>query len=547
MSNRSRAVAQPQPHRPLLAIALMILALFLSLWPARAAAERRRGQNRGGKSPAQTAPVEPASTRSTKASLGDVIGVAVRQSPGLRRARLVRAAAVEDAKAAELEQEWLAQTEVGVRRQAVDRPNPDPVQLLEDLTVDGQIALAKRLPSGGSLSLTAALTRREQSFDVARLLFDPTMPGGGVSTEQSRQVAENSAARAGITLAQPLLRGLGTAGVDPVRRARAQRDSSLHAAQLAAEETLRDIVVAYWELAYATAAVGVAEKSFSLSKKQLEQMAEGRRAGMVATNSVNAVEYQLAVREEALLRARVELRIRSMELRRLVALDVEGEGELVVPTETFAIDQRAFDLEALLERSLERNPELSQLIADKKVSEIELGMARDLQKPQLDLSVEAALVGNGENFGNALGEVGSGNTYEVGARLTLSYELGGARSAAVRGAEKRRSAVTVTAAERAYRIRTEVMTSYDVVLAARQRVALSEKAIALAVQTLDAEQANYSVNRSTTYSVLDRQAEVMDSERTHARAIADYHQAVARLELLTGELLEHYGVDLILN
>ncbi len=529
-----------------------MLLMVGMLLPANASAERRRRQRgddggaNGANGAAALAERPPSSAgRGTRVSLGDLIGVAVRQSPGLRRARLVRAAAVEDAVAAELEQEWVASSEVGVSRQAIDRPDPDPVQLLEDLTVDGQVSLAKRLPSGGSLSLSAGLTRREQTFDVSQILFNPAT-GSGVEIDGGRQVSQNSAARAGVALNQPLLRGLATTGQDTVKRARAQRDSSLHAAQLAAEETLRDIVVAYWELAYATEALNVADKSFSLGKKQLEQTAEGRRAGIVAPNAVKAVEYQLAVREEALLRARLEQRGRSMELRRLVALDVEGDGEVVLPSERFELDQRVFDLAELLDRSLERNPELSQLVADKKVAEIELGMARDQRKPQLDLSVEAALIGNGDDFGNALGEVGSGNTYEVGARLTLSYELGGARSAAVRGAEKRRSAVTVTAAERAYRIRTEVMTGYDVVMAARQRVALSEKAMALAAETLDAEQANFSAGRSSTYSVLDRQAEVVDSERTHARAIADYHQAVARLELLSGDLLEHYGVDLIL-
>lgn len=525
-----------------------LVGLLGLVGPGAAHAERRARKRVAAAQDSGSTTAAAAAGKATRASLDQIIEVAVRQSPGLRRSRLVRAAAAEDARAAELEQEWLASSELGWRRQAIDRPDPDPVQLLEELTVDGQLSLAKRLPSGGSLSLTAALTRREQSFDVSQLLLDPANPGGGgTQVDQGRQVAENSAARAGLALNQPLLRGLATAGQDTVKRARAQRDSSMFAAQLAAEETLRDIVIAYWELAYATEAVSVAERSFSLGKKQLEQTAESRRAGMVPPNAVKAVEYQLAVREEALLRARLELRTRSMELRRLVALDVEGEGELVVPIERFEIDQRAFNLEELLDRSLERNPELSQLVADKKVADIELGMAKDLRKPQLDLTVDAALVGNGDNFGNALGEVGSTNTYEIGARLTLSYELGGARSAAVRSAEKKRSAVTVTAADRAYRIRSEVMTGYEVVLATRQRVALAEKAIALAKETLDAEQANFTLAaRSTTYSVLDRQAEVVDSERTHARAIADYHQAVARLELLTGDLLDHYSVDLIL-
>lgn len=511
---------------------LLLLSLIAS---SNAWAERRA--RKAARADTSSAPVAP--TPSTQVTLDAVIDLAVRQAPGLRRARLLRAAAREDASAAELEKEWVASSELGWRRQTVDRPDPEPVQLLEELTVDGQVTLAKRLPSGGALSLSAALQRREQAFDVSQLL-----PTGG-QVDGGREVAENSAARAAVSLTQPLLRGLTTAGLENARKAKAQAKSAGFAAQLAAEQALRDIVVAYWELAYATRAVTVAERSFALGRKQLEQTAEGRRAGLVASNAVKAVEYQLAVREEALLRARVELRSRSMELRRLVALDVEGEGELVLPTERFELDARTFELATLLSRSLERNPELSQLLADKELSELEVASARDRHKPQLDVSLDAALIGNGDNFGNALGELGAANTYEVGVRLALSYELGGARGAAVRGAEKRRSAVSVDAAERAHRIRSEVMVAHDAVAAARQRVALAEKAIALASETLDAEQANFLAGRSSTYSVLDRQAEVVDSERSLARAVADYHQTVARLDALTGEILDQHGVELI--
>lgn len=528
-----------RPRASTIALSTLLVTLAASAWTSPVASAERRARRAQRASAATEAPPPAEDSPSTAVTLAAVIDLAVQQSPGLRRARLLRAAAREDSTAAELEQEWVASSELGWRRQNVDRPDPEPVQLLEELTVDGQLSLAKRLPSGGALTLTAAMSRREQAFDVSQIL-----PQGG-QVDAGREVAENSAARAGISLSQPLLRGLTTAGLENARKAKAQSSSAMFGAQLAAEEALRDIVVAYWELAYATQAMTVAEKSFALGKKQLEQTAEGRRAGLVASNAVKAVEYQLAVREEALLRAKVELRGRSMELRRLIALDVEGEADVVLPTESFQLDARTFDLPDLLARSLERNPELSQLVADKKVAELDVASARDRHKPQVDLTLDAALIGNGENVGNALGEIGSGNTYEIGVRLALQYELGGARSAAVRGAEKRRSAVVVSAAERAHRIRTEVMVVHDAVVAARQRVGLAQKAIALANETLDAEQANFLAGRSTTYSVLDRQAEVVDSERALARAVADYHQTVARLDTLTGDLLEHHGVELI--
>lgn len=516
-----------------------ISSLLVLIAASLCASSVARAERRARRQDKERAPAATAAPAGTEVTLSAVIDLAVRQSPGLRRARLLRAAATEDATAAELEQEWVAASELGWRRLTQDPPNPEPVQLLEELSVDGQLSLAKRLPSGGALTVSAGLSRREQAFDVSQIL-----PQGG-QVDGGREVAENSAARAGLSLSQPLLRGLAAAGLETARKARAQSDSARFAAELSASDALRDIVIAYWELAFAARSLAVAEKSFGLGRKQLEQTAEGRRAGLVAPNAVKAVEYQLAVREEALLRARVELRSRSMELRRLIALEGDDTGELVLPTEAFRIDDRAFELETLLAKAVEQNPELSQLVADKKVAELDVESARDKRKPQLDLTVDAALIGNGETLGNALGEVGSGNAYEIGVRLNLQYELGAARSAAVRGAEKRRSAVVVGSAERAHRIRGEVVVAFDAVKAARQRVTLAEKAISLANETLDAEQANFQAGRSSTYSVLDRQAEVVDSERSLARAVADYHQTVARLDSLTGEILERHGVELV--
>jgi outer membrane protein TolC len=469
-----------------------------------------------------------------RASLEEILEVAVRQSPELRRAQLARGAAKEDAVAAELEQEWLASVELGGRQQRIDRPDPEPLQLTEELTVDGQATLAKRLPTGGAVVLNVQMLRRDQSFDISQLVD---------GQPQSREQSQNSAARAGLSLTQPLGRGLGGAAQAGGRRARVRRDSATSAAERAAAEALRDVVVTYWDLAYAAQAVEVAERSFALGKTQFDQTTESRRAGLVAANAVKAVEYQLAVREETLLGARLELRTRSMDLRRLVALDVEQIDQAILPSERFEIDQRQFDLDQALARSLLRNPELAGGAIERKAAELEVEVAEDRRKPKVDLAVDASLVGNGENFGTALGDVGSGGTYEIGARLSLSYELGASGSAAVRAAEKRRSAIKISVVERAYRVRAEVITAFDSITGARQRVALSDKAVALAGETLDAEQASFTAGRSSAYSVLDRQSELVRSELSRARAIADYHQAVARLELLTGDLFVRYGVE----
>lgn len=507
---------------------ILILLLLIANHSV-ALAERRASAARSADGETASAP--------PRVSIDDVIAVMVRQSPVLRRGRWLRSAADADVVAAAAELEWVLSAQFGGRQQAIDRPNPEPVQLLENRSITAQAGLSKRLATGAALSLRADLTRSSQRFAVTSVAEDG-------QSESSSSEARNSEARTTISITQPILRGAGVAVAhEAVQRARAQRDSTWFAMRAAAEDVLRDALIEYWELAFSAQAVTIAEQTVSLGHKQFEQTRESMRAGLVAASAVKAVQYQLAVREEALLRARLEQRSQSMALRQRLALDVEYDRELIVPAERFEVDTRPFDLDPLLERSLERNAERAQLLAEKSLADLEVAAARDRSKLQLDITVDAALVGNGDQMGDALGAIGT--TYEVGATLVFSHQLGGARAAAIGGAQRRRSAAALSVAEAAYRVRSQVFTAYDAVMAARQRVTLAAKAIALAHETLEVEQANFAAGRSSTQLVLDRQSEIAESELLHARAVADSYQAAVRLEAVTGVLLERYGIDLV--
>lgn len=477
--------------------------------------------------------------RAAPVKLDDLIAVAVRQSPTLARARVDRAAAKHLVHAADAEQEWVLSSELSWRRSAQGNIDAPPVALVAERTTGGQVGLGRKLPTGGTLSLATGIERSDQEYEYADFL------GGGAGLViDDYEVIQNSTARAQVSLEQPLLRGVGPGvALAPRRRAELAADAATLEARLAAEEMLRDLVAAYWELAYATHALEVRQRSLALAKAQLATTLDAKRAGTVPAAAVKAVQYQLAVREESALRAQIDVEARSLELRRVAGLEIGRREVLVVPGERFEVDDRRVEIADSLERALEDNARLGVLLARKRAAQLEVDLARDLTRPRLDVGLSAAVLGQGEGAGEAFGELGNVDAYEVSARLSFSFELGGASSAAVKAAAERRRKVMIDAADVTRAIETEVVASVHAVVAARQRVRLADAAITVAEDNLGAERANFLVARTSNYAVLERQDELIDAHLRRGRAIADYHQSVARLDFLTGDLLERHGVE----
>jgi outer membrane protein TolC len=481
--------------------------------------------------------------RAAPVKLDDLVAVAVRQSPTLARARVDRTAAKETVKAADFDQQWVLKSELSWRRMEQENIDLPPVALVAESVVGGQVSLARRLPTGGALSLSTGIQRSDQEYEYADFL-DPQQQAAGGTDVIGYEIVQNSTARAQLSVEQPLFRGAGPdIALSEKRRAELASDGATAEARLAAEEMLRDLVTSYWELAYATHELEVRQRSLTLAKAQLQTTQDAKRAGTVPAAAVKAVQYQLAVREEATLRAQIAVEARSLELRRVAGLEIGRREVLVVPGERFEIDEATFDLDDSLDRARRDNARLAVLLARKRTAQLDVDLAEDLTRPRLDVGLSGAMIGQGEGAGEAFGELGSADAYEASATLTFSFELGGAANANVRAASERRRKVMIDAADIARAIETEVVASVHAVAAARERVRLADAAISVAEDNLGAERANFLVARTSNFAVLERQDELIEAHLRRGRAISDYHQSVARLEFLTGDLLDRHGVE----
>ncbi len=460
--------------------------------------------------------------------LGDIVAVAVRQSPDLERAKIDVAAA----RAQLLQAEGISDARIGASGTArvIRPPANDPYGDQEQVHVE--ISAQKPLSTGGTIILQGVGDRT--SFEK-----------GGFQERDGVQVPAGitrNAANLAIGITQPLLRGAGSKAFEaPIRQAAAQRD----AAALLREARARDLVVAlaqsYWQVAVAWRQLEVRKASLKLAEQQLEYTEGAIRAEKVPRSETLAVQQAIATRRQDILAGEQEVYERSVALRQLGGLEL-GPDAIAVVTEPLpeTIDAPAIDLAAVVSQAFARSAELAALAASRKAAEIAVTAADDATRSRLDVSVSVGPQVAGETLRDT---VSSSPGYELDASLTYDRAIG---NRAARGGQEvaRAALLTAKVAERDAQAKLAVRATRAAQRArsALASIELGAQAISLAEQNVTAEQKRFDLGKSTNFEVLRRQDELEQARLRHASSIADYLAARADLDGLGGTILARYNI-----
>jgi outer membrane protein TolC len=426
-------------------------------------------------------------------------------------------------------------------------------------TTSATLGVAKTLSSNGKLELRGDFTRSGLS--------------SGTSGDQVTYVTSLT-----LNFTQPLLRDFGSAvAMASVRRGQAQREVALLNRRATVADTVRAIIGAYWELAYATRDVQIRGNAVGLAREQLRLTHAQIQVGKLAPVDLLGVERAIAQREGELAAAEATAVARSVALRRALGLpllgggaSVEGDatGSRATPTEesplVYASDTpdavtAAVSLDTdggvrvaeAVAQAFAQNPTLASARKAGERATIDVEVTSNGLLPQLDLNAfvgptarasSAAMPPTG--LSDALGNLGSFADVAYGGSLTFSYPIGdraarGAADAARYGLHKAK----LNAEDIERQIAEAVVVAVFQVRTTAKRIEATRLATRFAQQALDAERAKFDVGRATNFNVLERQNELKQTQLDEARAAVDYLATVAQLEALTGRVLDHYHID----
>ncbi len=395
------------------------------------------------------------------------------------------------------------------------------------------LGVSRRLETGGnlSLSLSNSATETNSQFQC-----------GTGSTGECLYYTTNMTLR----FDHPLLRGFGKeVGLAGIRRRTIEGDMALLNREIRVANVLRDVLSAYWEVAYATRDLEIRRSAVELARKQLEATDAQIAVGRLAPIDRAAVERAISDRLQDVVLAEQTLLFRSLQLRRLVGLPAEANVATFAAADSPDALPRDIDAAQELTRTLQWNPQLRSLRMGLQLNEIDLATARSTLKPQLDVFGQIGSTGRNVEFADTLTQAAKFENlvWSTGLSLQLPAQNRAARGQveATRLAQERSwldaGALELDLRDQALRLASNVKT-------AARRGVLSKETVKFAERNLEAEEARFSVGRSTNNDVILRQQELKVAQIQVVRAGVDLLVAEIALGAMTGDLLERYGVEL---
>ena len=362
----------------------------------------------------------------------------------------------------------------------------------------------------------------------------------------SDRAPEQQTARVGLTVTQSLLRGAGVSvNLASVRQAELETAISRFELRGFVEAIIAETEIAYWQYLLAQRKMEIVERSLEVARQQSTQVLERIEVGVLAQTEAAAGRSEVALREQAMINARSELRASRLRLFRLMDVPMTGlRDRVITPTsDPVATVEDLADIGARVELARRLRPDLNEARLRLEQSRLETIRTRSGLLPRLDLFVALGKTGYADTFVDSFREL-DGRTFDLEFGVLASQSLGrhtarGLHQAAVATRQQAGAAIE----NLAQLMELDVHLAVNEAERAREQIGATATTRLLQEETARAEVERLDVGSSTTLLVAQAQRDLLVAQIAEVEAVANFRIALIDLYLAEGSLLERRGIN----
>ncbi|MFW6355069.1 MAG: TolC family protein, partial [Verrucomicrobiota bacterium] len=337
---------------------------------------------------------------------------------------------------------------------------------------------------------------------------------------------------AGISISQPLLRGLGMSNtLAEVELAELKVSAALLLTRVQAMNLVAEVASRYIDVLAADEALALRKDNVRRAEDLVERNRRREEAGVGVEIEVTTARLAVSQRQSELIETAAEKVERMNNLLALLDEDPTfADGVDFAPVdELFSGEERDDPAEL---RNFARLVRADILYYQRVVDSAELNLERaeDSVRPQLDLTASYgvnALAGTAENLANAF-EDRQGEEWSVGFLLKMDLERRAPR-ATVRVAQRQLFQARVELSKALRSVALEIDTALQRTESAEQRLTTAEEAAALAAKRLEQELQALEQGKGDLYRVVEQQQILGDTEVEVAATRAFLRKATVAL------------------
>jgi outer membrane protein TolC len=415
------------------------------------------------------------------------------------------------------------------------------------LTQNTNVALSQEFETGTIVSIGLNTTRLSTNSSFA--LVNPSISSG-----------------LNFSVSQPLWRKAGLfVNRAPILLAQRNVQQSKATFKSQINDAINNAIDRYWDVVEAEKSLEVFRKAQELAEATYKQNKRALELGALAPLEIYRSESQVAQKKLAVLQAELRVKEAIDALRQIIGADLDPRIGALDLDLIEGVDVNGslapVDLEATMAEALKNRPELEVQRQQLASDDIEVRLANNSLKPELDLSANYISNGLGGvvidrtsgvpiivshgGFGDAVSQLGGFNFPTYSMSLQLHFPLRNSTAAADLGTAlvtKRRDLYQSRQTEQT--IGTEVKNAMHQLEQAELVIAAAQNEHDLAVKTLAADERKYQLGAETIFFVLDAQNQLSQAEQDVIQSLISYRRALAAVDHATGNALQKYNLGI---
>lgn len=298
-----------------------------------------------------------------------------------------------------------------------------------------------------------------------------------------------------------------------------------------AEEIRFNTTDAYYKLQNRDAQVAIAQAAIEDFSQTLRDAQLLEQAGLGTKFDVLQAEVDLANANQALTRAISEQR----NARRTLAevLNIGQNVELTAADEIKENGVWQYSLEESIVMAYKNRAELEQLLVRREISEQDKQIALSETRPQVNLFANYNFT---NNLADTLANTGQANGYNLGARLRWLFYNGGTTKARADQETRNVEIEETKFTNQRNRIRLQVESSYNNLIANKENIGSTEKAVITATESLRLARLRFQAGVGTQTDVINAQRSLTEARGNFLQAIIGYNQSLNELQRAVSNL-----------
>jgi len=397
--------------------------------------------------------------------------------------------------------------------------------------------------------------------------FQTSFNASKLSTNDSLSLVNPSIATdLQFAVTQPLLRNFGLfPNRAPILIARRNLNQARSVFQGEVNDIILQTVGNYWNVVLARESLTVQRKSLEEAQKSYDHDKKALGLGALPPLDIYRSESQVASRRVGVIQAEYALKQAEDQFRQVIGADLDLamrvlDLELTDQPEPLGA-LPSTDIATTLARALVNRPELEATRQQLAADELNIRLAHNSLKPDLELS--GFYSGNGvagNQFNTAappvlVSRTGLGDglsqsfhfTYPAyGASLSLTLPIKNhSAEANLADASVSRRRDQYGQRRTTQNITLEVTNAVHALEQTKLSMEASKVALDLAQQSLHADERKYELGAETVFFVLDAQTQLAQAALNLIQAQVNFQIAVAQVDHSTGDLMEHHHVEIL--